>query len=330
MKRLLRILGLLLLLIALAAGGAALYVSTALPDVDAPADLKVELTPERIERGRYLANSLCVCMDCHSTRDWDLFAGPLKPGSFGGGGEKFDRTMQFPGEFYSKNITPFAVKDWSDGELYRAITSGISKDGHPFFPVMPYGNYNKLATDDVHSIIAYLRTLDPIETQPYPASVIDFPVNLIMRTIPAPAAPMSRPEPGDPAYGEYVVNAGACAECHTKSEKGKKIGKPFAGDFVFNLPNGSIVRSSNITPHPTDGIGAWDKATFIARFKQYADSSYAPPKVDWQAGDFQTVMPWMMYANMTEEDLGAIYDYLRALPPVAGRPEKWTPAPAGS
>lgn len=330
MKRMLRILGLLVLLIALAAGGAALYVTTALPDVDAPADLKVELTPERIERGRYLANSLCVCMDCHSTRDWDLYAGPLKPGTFGGGGEKFDRSMQFPGEFYSKNITPFALSAWTDGEIYRAITSGISKDGHPFFPVMPYGNYNMLATEDVHSIIAYLRSLDPIETKPYPASVIDFPVNLIMRTIPQPAAPMVRPAPGDPTYGEYVVNAGACMECHTKSEKGKKVGQPFAGGFEFNLPNGSIVRSANITPHPTDGIGAWDKATFIARFKQYADSSYAPPKVDWQAGDFQTVMPWLMYATMTEEDLGAIYDYLRALPPVAGRPEKWTPAPTGS
>lgn len=328
MKRILKILGILLLIVALAAVGGILYITNALPSVEAPTDLKVDLTPERIERGRYLAHSVCVCMDCHSHRDWDLLTAPLKPGNLGGGGEKFDRAMQFPGEFYSKNITPFALKDWSDGEIYRAITSGVSRDGHPFFPVMPYLNYNKLATEDVHSIIAYLRSLDPVATEPYPASDIDFPVNLIMRTIPEPAHPMDRPAPDDPRYGEYMVNAAACIECHTHSEKGKKIGQPFAGGFTFNFPNGAQVRSANITPHPTDGIGAWDKATFIARFKQYADSSYVPPAVNWEAGDFQTVMPWTMYATMTEEDLGAIYDYLRAQPAVPGRPEKWTPPPA--
>jgi cytochrome c553 len=330
MKRLLKILGILLLLIVLAVAGAIGYVTAALPDIDAPTDLKVELTPERIERGRYLANSVCVCMDCHAQRDWDLFAGPPKPGTAGAGGDKFDRSMNFPGEFYAKNITPYALKEWTDGELYRAITSGVSKDGHPFFPVMPYPNYGKLATDDVHSIIAYLRSLDPVRTEPYPESVIDFPVSLIMRTVPEPAQPAKRPAPGEAAHGEYLVNAAACIECHTRSEKGERVGEPFAGGFAFTFPNGAVLRSANITPHSTDGIGAWDRATFIARFKQYADSSYVPPAVAWEAGEFQTVMPWTMYGTMTEEDLGAIYDYLMALPPVAGRPEKWTPAPTGS
>jgi mono/diheme cytochrome c family protein len=253
--------------------------------------------------------------------------GPLKPGTFGAGGDKFDRTMQFPGEFHSKNLTPFALNAWSDGEIYRAITSGVSRDGHPCFPVMPYTYYNKLATEDVYSIIAYLRTLDPIETKPYPESVIDFPVSVIMRTIPEPAAPMAQTKPGDAGHGAYIANAAGCVECHTNTEQGRKVGEPFAGGFPFSFPNGSVVRSPNITPHPTDGIGGWDKATFIARFKQYADSSYVPTGVDWAAGDFQTVMPWMMYATMTEEDLGAIYDYLSSVKPVAGRPERWTPAP---
>lgn len=329
MKRLLKILGLLLLLAVVAIGGALAYVRIALPDVEAPADLRVEITPERIERGRYLANSVCVCMDCHGQRDWSLFSAPPKPGTLGAGGDKFDRSMNFPGEFYARNITPFALKDWTDGELYRAIASGVSKDGHPFFPVMPYPNYNRLATEDVHSIIAYLRSIDPIETAPFPASVVDFPLNFILRTIPEAPQPMQRPAPGSPAYGEYMTNAAACIECHTKTVKGERVGEPFAGGFEFAFPNGAVLRSPNITPHPADGIGSWDKATFIARFKQYADSSYAPPPVNLAAGEFQTVMPWTMYATMTEEDLGAIYDYLRALKPVAGRPEKWTP-PTGS
>lgn len=329
MKKLLKILGVLLLLLIVVAVGAVTYINKALPDIEAPAELKVEVTPDRVERGRYLANSVCVCMDCHSQRDWDTFAAPLKPETFGIGGEKFDRTMQFPGEFYSKNITPFALGSWSDGEIYRAITSGVSKDGHPFFPIMPYPNYNRLATEDVYSLIAYLRSLAPVPSEAYPASEIDFPVNLIMRTIPEPAHPMERPSPDSPDYGAYMVNAAACIECHTKTVKGERVGEHFAGGFEFNFPNGAVLRSPNITPHPTDGIGAWDKATFIARFKQYTDSSYVPRAIDWQAGDFQTVMPWLMYATMSEQDLGAIYDYLRSLDPVAGKVEKWT-MPGGS
>lgn len=325
MKLLLKILGILLVLVVLAGLGGYLYLTRALPDVDAPADLKVELTPDRIERGRYLANSVCVCMDCHAQRDWSLFAGPPEPGTLGAGGDKFDRTMQFPGEFHARNITPFGLKDWTDGELYRAITSGVSRDGHPFFPVMPYPNYNRMATEDVYAIIAYLRSLDPITTAPYPESVIDFPVNLIMRTVPEPARPMERPAPGDAQYGAYVINAAACIECHTNTVQGERIGEPYAGGFAFNFPDGSVLRSANITPHPTDGIGSWDKATFIRKFKQYTDSTYVPERV--APGAFQTVMPWSMYATMTEQDLGAIYDYLAALKPVAGKVEKWTPAP---
>lgn len=325
MKTVLKVLGILILVIGLVAILGVTYITQALPNIEAPTDLVVEVTPERVERGAYLANSVCVCMDCHSTRDWNAFAAPLVPESLGKGGEKFDRTMNFPGEFYSKNITPFALNDWSDGEVYRAITSGVSKDGHPFFPLMPYGNYNKLATEDVYSIIAYLRTLEPQETKPYPASDIDFPLNVIMRTFPEPAHPTERPSMTDPNYGEYMTNAAACIECHTHTVKGKKVGEPLAGGFEFRFPNGGIVRSANITPSEDGGIGRWSKEQFIERFKQYQDSSYMVPAVNWERGDLQTVMPWMMYSKMTNEDLGAIYGYLRTVKPVAGIVEKWTP-----
>ena len=325
MKTVLKVIGILFLVIALIAILGSTYVTQVLPNIDPPNDLRVEPNPERLERGAYLANSVCVCMDCHSARDWNAFAAPLVPGTLGKGGEKFDRTMNFPGEFYSKNITPFSLGNWSDGEIYRAITSGVSKDGHPFFPVMPYPNYNKLATEDVYSIIAYLRSLAPEETKPYPASDIDFPMSLIMRTIPEPAHPVDRPAMTDPNYGAYMMNAAACMECHTHTEKGKKIGEPFAGGFEFHFPNGGIVRSANITPSEDGGIGRWSKEQFIDRFKQYQDSAYVVPAVNWERGDMQTVMPWMMYAHMTEQDLGAIYDHLRTIQPVAGAIEKWTP-----
>lgn len=323
MKKLLKVLGILVLILVVVAVGAITYVTKALPNIPVQADLKVDITPERVARGEYLANSVCVCMDCHSTRDWNKFSGPVVPGSLGKGGERFDQTMEFPGEFYARNITPFALKDWSDGEIYRAITSGVSKDGHPFFPVMPYLNYRTLDTEDVHSIIAYLRSLPGQENTP-PPSKADFPVSVILHTMPQPAAPVKRPAPSDAlAYGQYVVNAAGCLECHTKHEKGEAVGEPGAGGFEFQLPNGAIVRSPNITSH-ADGLAAWDKATFIARFRQYADSAYVAPPVDMAAAEFQTVMPWTMYAHMTEQDLGAIFDYLRSMPAAAGKVEKWS------
>ncbi|MBL7939256.1 MAG: c-type cytochrome [Flavobacteriales bacterium] len=326
MKKLLKVIGLLLLVIVVLAVGGITYITQALPDIDVPTDLKVEATPERLERGAYLANSVCVCMDCHSTRDWDTFAAPLVAGTLGKGGERFDETMNFPGTFFSKNVTPFALKDWSDGEIYRAITSGVSKDGHPFFPVMPYPNYNKLATEDVYSIIAYLRSLPPQENTPPPSDPA-FPLSVILHTIPSPAAPMDLPDPSDAlANGAYLLNAAGCGECHTRTEKGKKVGEPLAGGFEFKFPNGSVLRSPNITPSEDGGIGRWTKEQFIQRFRIYSDSAYVAPKIDWASGQMQTVMPWMMYAGMSDADLGAIFDHLMTVKPVAGTIEKWTPA----
>jgi len=137
MKKVFRVLGILVLFIAILAGGGLSYLNIAYPKVDAAPDITVEITPERLERGEYLANHVNLCMDCHGIREWDKFAGPPKPGSEGTGGEHFNHDMGFPGDIVSRNITPFGLKDWTDGEVYRAITSGVSKDGSPLFPVMP-------------------------------------------------------------------------------------------------------------------------------------------------------------------------------------------------
>ena len=61
---------------------------------------------EEIERGRYLAAHVAVCIDCHSTRNWSYFAGPITPGTLGKGGEVFDEDTGLPGLMISKNITP--------------------------------------------------------------------------------------------------------------------------------------------------------------------------------------------------------------------------------
>ncbi|WOK08474.1 c-type cytochrome [Imperialibacter roseus] len=309
------------LLILIIASGLS-YLKFALPDVGPAPEISVEGTEQQIERGRYLANHVSVCIDCHSTRDWSKFAGPPIPGTEGRGGELFDQSFGFPGRFVSKNITPHHLEGWTDGEIFRAITTGVSKHGTAFFPVMPYKYYGKMDTEDIKSIIAYVRSLSPIAFDPDP-SAADFPVNFIINTMPAAASPKKMPDPKNVVeYGAYVANAAGCAECHTKQENGTVVGELFAGGFEFNMGNGYMVSSMNITPHET-GIGKWTKAAFIQRFKLYTDTTYVLPDVDMAKGEFQTVMPWTMYAGMTEQDLGAIYEYLQTIDPVPNTVERW-------
>ncbi len=300
------------------------YVKLALPNVGDPPDLKVELTPERIARGEYLANHVTVCMDCHSQRDWSKFAGPIIPGTLGSGGEIFPAEAGFPGNFYAKNLTPYHLKNWTDGEIYRAVTSGVNKDGKALFPVMPYHKYGRLANEDIYSIIAYLRTLKPIKKD-IPESDPDFPMDFIINTIPTPGKHDLKPDKSNSVrYGEYLVTAAACADCHTPQKKGTPIeGMEFAGGFEFKLPTGGIVRTANITPDKTTGIGNWSKQMFLDRFKAYAPGNYKGDAVD--KNDFNSMMPWTMYAGMKTEDLEAIYDYLMTLQPINHPVQRFTP-----
>lgn len=289
------------------------YVKTMLPAVGDPPDLRIELTAERIERGKYLANHVMGCIDCHSTRDFSLFSAPPIAGTEGKGGDVFDQQQGFPGKYISDNITPYSLSSWTDGEIFRAITSGVSKDGSALFSIMPYLNYGKLDVDDIYSVIAYIRTLKPIENN-IDKSSSDFPMNFIINTMPQKPEFISKPPKSNvEEYGKYLVTAAGCNDCHTKQEQGKFVGEPFAGGFDFKLTDGSVVSSANITPHLT-GIGNWSKDNFVDRFKMYTDTSNQIDKV--AKGGFQTVMPWALYANMTAEDLEAIYFYLRTIKPV--------------
>lgn len=307
----------LLLIIALT------YVKIMLPSVGNPPDLKVEMSQQNIERGSYLANHVSVCIDCHSARDWSIFAGPPIAGTEGQGGEVFDQNLGFPGKYVAGNITPYNLDSWTDGEIFRAITTGVAKDGKALFSIMPYHNFGLMDKSDIEAIIAYIRTLKPIENDPDQSSS-DFPMNFIINTLPKKANFTTIPSKSDTLqYGKYLVTASGCADCHTNQVNGKNVGELFAGGFEFKFPDGSIVHSSNITPDKTTGIGNWTKEEFIARFKMYEDSAYR--SIDVQPGAFQTLMPWIMYAGMTTEDLSAMYKYIHNLKPVENKTIKFTP-----
>ncbi|MBN3584175.1 c-type cytochrome [Algoriphagus aestuarii] len=327
MKTFLKVIGYVLGAIVLIILGGVVYLQTAYPNVPEPEDLKVEYSQARIERGAYLANHVTVCMDCHSTRDFSLFSGPPVPGTIGKGGDRFDHSMGFPGVFYAKNITPTGISDYTDGELYRVITTGVTNDDRAMFPLMPYLYYGKMDPEDIYSIIAYIRSLDPISSE-IPDSEADFPVSLIMKTIPQEAQPQKIPDPSDQvAYGAYMVNAAGCIECHTPvTPQGQIIPEQaFSGGREFANPDGSVVRSSNISPDQT-GIGQWSETQFVRQFKQYQDSGYVIPKV--KMGEFNSIMPWTMYSGMEESDLKAIYAYLKTVKPLPNEVVKFTPAGA--
>lgn len=308
--------------IAVIVGGLLSYVKFGLPNVGDAPDLKVEITPQRVERGKYLANHVTVCIDCHSTRDWSKFSGPLDSNGIGTGGEKFDHNIGFPGEVYVPNITPYNLKNWTDGEVFRAITSGVKKDGSAIFPIMPYKSYSKMDKEDIYSIIAYIRTL-PEKTSSSPKRSLDFPLNFLVNTMPVEAQSKAIPSEKDQvAYGAYLVSSAACKDCHTKQDKGEPLeGMDFAGGYEFKLPGGTV-SSANITPDTETGIGSWSKEQFVNRFKVSANAHFTR---SINPGDFQTIMPWTMYGRMKTSDLEAIYAYLRTVKSIKNQVTKFSP-----
>jgi len=300
------------------------YLKFGLPKVSNVESVKIESTPELVARGKYLAHSVSACMDCHSERDWSLYSGPLVSGTLGKGGEKFSKELGFPGTFTAKNITPSALGSWTDGEIFRAITEGVSKDGRALFPVMPYLNYAKMDKNDIYAIIAYLRTIAPIENE-VAESKATFPMSIILNTLPKKATFTTIPDKSNTiAYGEYLFNAASCTDCHTPQKHGQAVeGMYLAGGFKFQLQGGGTVVSSNITPDKETGIGTWTEQTFVSRFKMYADSAYTPLQV--AKGTFNTYMPWTMYGTMDTSDLKAIYAYLQSVKPISNKVTKFIP-----
>ncbi|GAB3540607.1 hypothetical protein GCM10027443_38770 [Pontibacter brevis] len=321
MKKALRIAGYVMAALVAVAVAGIIYLQYAFPNVDAAPVITIEKTPALIERGEYIANHVAVCIDCHSTRDFSRFSGPPDPNTKGKGGDKFDHSLGFPGTFYARNITSdkeTGIGTWTDGEVYRAITRGVSKDGSPLFPVMPYKSYSQMTTEDAYAVVAYIRTLAPIKHK-VQASDPDFPVNLIMRTMPSNDTPSLLEKTAlndEVSKGEYLLTIAACNDCHTPQDK---EGMRLAGGMEFPTPDGGKLRSANITPDKETGIGNWTEEAFVQRFKMHENPATVAP------GGPNTIMPWSMYAGMKEEDLRAIYKYLMTVEPINNKMERFTP-----
>ncbi|GBR54843.1 c-type cytochrome [Gluconobacter sphaericus] len=105
------------------------------------------------------------------------------------------------------------------------------------------------------------------------------------------------------AQGKYVAEASDCSACHTVRGRGE-----FAGGMEFKLPIGSLY-SSNITPDPTHGIGAYSEAEFSRAVRE---------GVRRDGASLYPAMPFPSYARMSDGDLHALYVYfMKGVQPVA-------------
>jgi mono/diheme cytochrome c family protein len=277
-----------------------------------------------IARGEYLARNVAGCIDCHSQRDLTKFSAPVVPGTEGGGGFAFIPAFGLPGTFYGKNITPdveSGIGGWTDEEVLRAITQGISKNGDTLFPLMPYPSFNRIAKDDLMSIIAYIRTLKPLKNKVQPRQLlmpiaVAYPGKFLQPSVDGNVRP---PENDQVKYGEYLITLAECSNCHTPvSPQGPDRSKMYAGNHIFDAGRFKVA-SSNITPDSATGLGTWTEERFLNKFTIYRDKS----NYDFVAGKENTLMPLSEYAGMKDEDLKAIYAYLRTVKPISNKVEKY-------
>lgn len=309
------------------AGGAAsiLYLTRVLPDAGPVPEFEVEGSPEQVERGAYLVHHVATCLVCHTEHDLAVVGQPLDWARLGAGGQALSYPDGVPGVVYPPNITPVGIGDWTDGELFHALTTGVTPDHRALHPVMPWQHLARSSRADVEAIIAYLRQLPPRQGEVPPRS-LDSPYDAVINLWPAEATEL-RDQPPDPAdsvaYGAYLAEIAGCEDCHSPAvERGQTEALRYAGGAVFPVPGRGVVRSSNLTPDRDSGIGRISREDFIGMFKFHLDNPIHGERLP--DGLPVSVMPWSHYAGMAESDLGAIYDYLHTLPPIAHYVERFT------
>jgi cytochrome c553 len=231
--------------------------------------------------------------------------------SMEGAGEIFPE-KDLPGQIVAPNLTPdpeTGAGKWTDDQLGRAIREGIGHDGRALFPIMPYPHFRYLPDEDLASVVVYLRSLPPVRN-PLPKTEIMFPVKYLIRNVPQPLhEPVVQPQFASPeARGAYLAGMAICGECHTPADRGQPLpGREFSGGEKFVGPWGTI-KSANITPDPS-GISYYDEKLFLQVMRTGQVG----------ARSISSFMPWRAYRNMTDDDLKAIFAYLRTLKPVQNR-----------
>jgi mono/diheme cytochrome c family protein len=252
-----------------------------------------------VERGRYIVEVIGACGNCHTAQGPD---GPDESRHLAGGAP-----IDKPGlHAVPRNITPdraTGIGAWTDEQIIRAIREGVRPDGRVLGPPMPYYLYRDISDRDAEAIVAYLRTVEPVDNSPEP-SRYDFP---LPESWGPPVGAVPEPDRSDKvAYGAYLAGPlGHCIDCHsTPDAKGvpdteHALG---AGGMLFEGPWGVSV-ARNITPSGLSGRSDEEIKQIITTGVRADGSKLLPP------------MAVAYYAQLTNADLDAIVAYLRSLPP---------------
>lgn len=270
-------------------------------------------------RGQYLVNNVAACSDCHTPRDAN--GAPIMD-QYLAGTEGFV-TLPNGDQLNSRNLTSdqTGLAKYSDAEIKNMIQNGARPDGTFLNPVMPYYVYHNISDDDVNDIVAFLRTVPPVEHD-VPASADSF-------TVPQAANPVDEttiPKP-DKDFAEYdsavrgrylAGQVGVCLECHTKHEDASSpdVILPehfFAGGEMFQvgLPNNPV--SANLTSDSDTGLGDWTADQIVTALLQGLDDQgkgICPP---------MPVGPMGAFGGLTQDDATDIANYIRSLPAISNQ-----------
>jgi mono/diheme cytochrome c family protein len=154
---------------------------------------------------------------------------------------------------------------------------------------------------------------------------------------PPPPAPAQPPPPSPVERGKYLVTSMGCGDCHTPMKMGPngpepdmsrmlsghpetlKLGPPpkmtagwmAAGAATFTAWAGpwGISYTANLTPDQNSGLGIWTEDMFVTSIREGKHMAKSRPILP--------PMPWPAYKNLTDEDLKAIFAYLKTIPAVA-------------
>lgn len=277
-------------------------------------------TPARLQRGQYLVEGLVQCPFCHSEIDYKHRGGQPLPGKKGGGFifPPEESEVPYPYRVVAPNISSdpeYGAAQWKDSDFVRALRQGIAHDGRPLFPLMPYSYFRNLTDEDLASVIVYERSLAPVHIE-RPRTVLPEEIKQTLQPLPALEHVPEVDRSDRVRYGEYLVTIGHCDLCHTPTdEKGNQLpGMAFSGGQLMVGPWGKTVASLNLTPDAS-GISYFDEAMFIATIREGRA----------QARVLSNAMPWGYFRNLTDDDLKAIFAYLRTLKPIRHRVDNTEP-----